>query len=1041
MEPVAVASIPAGQARVPSPTFGVPAAALRRAPTAPAPVPGEIVRRVALDALGRRFEVAVTTVVAGAGFGKTTALAQAVRANLAEPRGIDAWVSCEPGDGHAGRLAAAIVSALGGELGTARDPLEAVLSAFSRHAPVDVCLVVDDVHEVAPGSSGADLLAGLVRRIPPHAHLALAGRTPPPVPLARLRAAGQVVDLDETALLFSDAEVDCLVRASGRGAEPVGAHAGWPSLVRLALSAPQAVSGFLREEVVSRLAPTRREQLLALAVLGWGTASDVAEVIGHGPVDLDALVGAVPLITRDGYGRYRAHQLWEDAAGDVFDASALATARERALHLFERRGETLRLGWRALQWEDTDAVATAARLLVRDSFGALPVDTARRWIAEVPEPARSSADLRLLAVALRQAIDHGDPGLDAEIDAIVAQFVEAEDRVGAGVALALGAVAAHERGDELRLFEIDERARSLDVAGEPVLEFLGEAMVAGIAALQGDVDGALAALARIRFDRVPPTVTELVVRLHVAMLCLAGRADEAIDVAEALTGSPSAWVRGHQDHARWQTGDPSPYAGRPLDLEAGSDLNERYRLFHALHFSAVAASLGDQAALAAIRPAVESAAQTATGGRDRTMVALATALACIADHDDEGARRIVAAHIDSCGEDRLAAAHLRKLPAVVYLCDERVREVWRRGSLGPAHRRQLDVADDLLAARAGTLPEDAALAPAGQVLTSLPLAWSVELAARATAAGAPSARALAVGLADLAPAAVRAELLRAAASDDAELAAGAAALLDLVCDSDRARVEVRVLGPLEVLVDGEPVAGDDVSRRRVRSVLAVLAIAGPLRRARLADLLWPDLDPVAAGRNMRVTLTRVRSALGARDALRTDGDLIGLAPHVDVDLGRFEADLDAAAAAEGAGDPLGHVAALERACARWRGEPLTDADAIAEMAGDVEYVRRLVIDTALRLGELHFVSGRCDRAVTWAERVRSASPYDERAHRLAVAAHLQRGDRLAAARAVAATRTMLAELAADPEPATEMLLRQAESRAGNLVLTPARSGR
>jgi len=111
------------------------------------------------------------------------------------------------------------------------------------------------------------------------------------------------------------------------------------------------------------------------------------------------------------------------------------------------------------------------------------------------------------------------------------------------------------------------------------------------------------------------------------------------------------------------------------------------------------------------------------------------------------------------------------------------------------------------------------------------------------------------------------------------------------------------------------------------------------------------------------------------------------------------------------------------------------------MAGDVEYVRRLVIDTALRLGELHFVSGRCDRAVTWAERVRSASPYDERAHRLAVAAHLQRGDRLAAARAVAATRTMLAELAADPEPATEMLLRQAESRAGNLVLTPARSGR
>src|SRR5690606_23607158 len=103
MEPVAVASIPAGHAGAPHPVVGVPATSLRRAPTAPAPFPGEIVRRLALDALGRRFDVAVTSVVAGAGFGKTTALAQAVRANLAGPRGNDAWVSCEPGDGHAGR--------------------------------------------------------------------------------------------------------------------------------------------------------------------------------------------------------------------------------------------------------------------------------------------------------------------------------------------------------------------------------------------------------------------------------------------------------------------------------------------------------------------------------------------------------------------------------------------------------------------------------------------------------------------------------------------------------------------------------------------------------------------------------------------------------------------------------------------------------------------------------------------------------------------------------------------------------------------------
>lgn len=89
-----------------------------------------------------------------------------------------------------------------------------------------------------------------------------------------------------------------------------------------------------------------------------------------------------------------------------------------------------------------------------------------------------------------------------------------------------------------------------------------------------------------------------------------------------------------------------------------------------------------------------------------------------------------------------------------------------------------------------------------------------------------------------------------------------------------------------------------------------------------------------------------------------------------------------------------------------------------------------MIDTALRLGELHFVAGKWDQALLWAERARSASPYDERAHRLAV--------RRPPSARLAATRAMLAELAADPEPATEMLLRQTAARVGGLAFTPAR---
>jgi len=65
----------------------------RRAPVPPSPLQAEIVRGRVLEALSGRFDTPVTVVVAGAGFGKTTALAQAIRANEASPRGVDAWIA------------------------------------------------------------------------------------------------------------------------------------------------------------------------------------------------------------------------------------------------------------------------------------------------------------------------------------------------------------------------------------------------------------------------------------------------------------------------------------------------------------------------------------------------------------------------------------------------------------------------------------------------------------------------------------------------------------------------------------------------------------------------------------------------------------------------------------------------------------------------------------------------------------------------------------------------------------------------------------
>src|SRR5688572_16336967 len=54
----------------------------------------ELPRLRLVELLTLRWCHPVTLLVAGAGFGKTTVLAQAVRAHLLAPRGIDAWVSC-----------------------------------------------------------------------------------------------------------------------------------------------------------------------------------------------------------------------------------------------------------------------------------------------------------------------------------------------------------------------------------------------------------------------------------------------------------------------------------------------------------------------------------------------------------------------------------------------------------------------------------------------------------------------------------------------------------------------------------------------------------------------------------------------------------------------------------------------------------------------------------------------------------------------------------------------------------------------------------
>ena len=222
------------------------------------------------------------------------------------------WYSCTPGDVDADGLGAALLAAVGAD-GRRPDLVGHVADALAEYSPIDVCLVLDDAHEIRPGSSGAELIDRLVRHLPANAHLVLAARRAPPGSLARLRAADRLVEVSQDDLMFTRDETHLLASRLGRSPAAADALGGWPALVRLALaSRPDVAISFAREEVLDRLSVPQRRALFALSNLGYADRDHVRHVVGS-DIDLEDLAATVPLVTQTEDGRFRAHELWSAA--------------------------------------------------------------------------------------------------------------------------------------------------------------------------------------------------------------------------------------------------------------------------------------------------------------------------------------------------------------------------------------------------------------------------------------------------------------------------------------------------------------------------------------------------------------------------------------------------------------------------------------------------------------------------------------------------------------------------------------------------------
>mgnify|MGYP000057405631 CR=1 FL=1 len=158
----------------------------------------------------------LTLISAPAGFGKTTLLSEWL-AGCARPT---AWLALDEGDSDPSRFLAYLVTALQtlapevgkGALGMLQSPqpapAESILTALLNDIatiPHTIVLVLDDYHVLdSPPIDTA--LTFLLEHLPPQLHLVIATREDPQLPLARLRARGQLTELRVADLRFTPAE-------------------------------------------------------------------------------------------------------------------------------------------------------------------------------------------------------------------------------------------------------------------------------------------------------------------------------------------------------------------------------------------------------------------------------------------------------------------------------------------------------------------------------------------------------------------------------------------------------------------------------------------------------------------------------------------------------------------------------------------------------------------------------------------------------------------------------------------------------------------
>ena len=431
----------------------------------------------------------LTLITGPAGAGKTTVVLQwhaAVQADLPF-----AWLALDPEDRDLVRFWGLVIAALGtvhegfgesAEVALRAGPRavhDAVIPQIINEAAAlsrRTVLVLDDLHVLEGADDVHASLGALLDGLPPSLHVAVTSRSTPPLPVARLRARGQLDELRAGDLRFGEHDAAALLRrgfgvtlAEGQVTRLQTRTEGWAAGLHLAgislgrrgadfeafmeaLAGPEAdIPSYLAAEVLEGQPREVREFLLRTSILDRlsGPLCDAITETQGSASRLEDLARRNLLIEPLGPERewWRFHGLFADLlereARVSLGADEITTMHRRAAAWHAEFGEPGEAIRHALAGDQSDLAASLVAQHWEARFNRGELTLVAGWLDQLP-PAELARQPRLWLARLWTAMDRG------RLDEAEAQLAEARGTVPPIVqswGALLNALHAFKRGD------------------------------------------------------------------------------------------------------------------------------------------------------------------------------------------------------------------------------------------------------------------------------------------------------------------------------------------------------------------------------------------------------------------------------------------------------------------------------------------------------------------------------------------------------------------------------------------------------------------